>query len=254
MHKAKADNHQAGTVLIEETEGAVRILRMNRPDKLNALNTELTTALHDGLLAADKDPSIRAIVLTGEGRGFCAGGDLSEFKHFTPNNQDAVVRRAHLTAACQSLPQTISKPIVSAVRGVAAGGGAGLAIACDMMVAGTDLRLFYPEVKHSIVPAIVMTGLQRQLGRKTAFELISTEKVVDAQEAQRLGLANRVVKPDQVVAAALEIANGWAKVHPVAMAATKNLFYRVADLPFEAAMAAGRDVNGLMRGFKGTSA
>ena len=240
--------------LIVEDQGAVRILRMNRPDKLNALNTALTTALLDGLVAADNDKSVRAIVLTGEGRGFCAGGDLSEFKFLTPEHQDAVVHRSHLTATVQSLPQKITKPIISAVRGVAAGGGAGLAIACDMMVAGRDLRLFYPEVKHSIVPAIVMTGLQRQLGRKLAFEMISLNKVLGAEEALEAGIANRVVDPENVVEAALEIAQEWAKVHPVAMAATKNLFYRVADLPFEAAMAAGRDVNGLMRGFKGKSA
>lgn len=242
----------AQTLLIED-HGPVRVLRMNRPEKLNALNTELTTALHDALIAADADKGVRALVLAGNGRGFCAGGDLSEFKHLTPENQDAVVHRSHLTAATQSLPQTISKPIVSAVQGVAAGGGAGLAIACDMMVAATDLRLFYPEVKHSIVPAIVMTGLQRQLGRKLAFEVITQNKVLGAQDALEAGLANRVVDPADLMAAALEIAQNWAAVHPVAMASTKNLFYRVADLPFEAAMAAGRDVNGLMRGYKGMS-
>lgn len=130
------------------------------------------------------------------------------------------------------------------------GGGAGLAIGCDMMVAGADLRFGYPELKHSIVPALVMTGMQRQLGRKVAFELISLGRLLGADEAVALGLANRAVPVDQVMDAAMEIATAWATAHPRAMAAAKSLFYRVADLPYDAAMAAGRDVNALMRGFR----
>ncbi len=237
-------------VLLTRTESAIRILSMNRPDKLNALNTALTQALLDAFEAADRDPAVRAIVLAGEGRGFCAGADLAEFKDLTPDHQDRVLRRADLTCCSQSILQKLSKPVVSAVRGVAVGGGAGLAIGCDMMVAGTDLKFGYPELKHSIVPALVMTGMQRQLGRKIAFELISTGRLLGAEEARALGLANRVVAPEAVLDTALEIAAGWAASSPMAMAAAKGLFYRVADLPYDAAMAAGRDVNALMRGFR----
>lgn len=237
-------------VLIVEDRGPVRILRMNRPDKLNALDTPLTQALFDALDEADADESVRALVLTGEGRGFCAGADLSEFKDLTPERQPLVLRRADLTCRVQSMLQKLSKPIVSAVRGVAVGGGAGLAIGCDMMVAGTDLRFGYPEVKHSIVPALVMTGLQRQIGRKAAFELFSLGRLLTVEEVRALGLVNRVVAPDAVLDTALEIAHAWAEANPLAMAAAKTLFYRVADLPYDAAMAAGRDVNALMRGFR----
>jgi enoyl-CoA hydratase/carnithine racemase len=237
-------------LVLAEDHGAVRILRMNRPDKLNALNTPLTQALHDALEEANRDETVRAIVLAGAGRGFCAGADLSEFKDLTPERQHLVLRRADLTCRLQSLLQQIAKPIVSAVQGSAIGGGAGLAINCDMMVAGDNLKFGYPEVKHGIVPALVMTGLQRQLGRKRAFEMISLGRLIDAAEAQALGLANRVVPAASVIETALEIAQTWAGFNPMAMAATKNLFYRVADLPHEAAMAAGRDVNALMRGFR----
>ena len=128
------------------------------------------------------------------------------------------------------------------------GGGAGLAIGCDMMVAGETLKFGYPELKHSIVPALVMTGLQRSLGRKAAFEMVSLGRLIGAQEAVALGLANRVAADP--LAAALEIAEAWAKASPLAMAAVKQLFYRVSDLPTDAAMAAGRDVNAIMRGFR----
>ena len=240
----------ADDLLLREDRGAVRILRMNRPDKLNALNTALTQALLDALQAADAAETVRAIVLTGEGRGFCAGADLAEFKDLLPERQRLVLARADLTCRTQSILQKLSKPIVSAARGVAMGGGAGLAIGCDMMVAGADLKFGYPELKHSIVPALVMTGLQRQLGRKLAFELISLGRLLGAEEAQAFGLANRVAPPDQVVETALGIAEAWAAASPAAMAAAKSLFYRTADLPYDAAMAAGRDVNALMRGFR----
>lgn len=241
----------ADKVLLTEDRGAVRVLRLNRPDKLNALNTALTEALLDALEAADAAEAVRAVVLTGEGRGFCGGADLAEFKDLTPEHQNRVAKRADLTCRTQSILQKLSKPVVSAVRGAAVGGGAGLAIGCDMMVAGTDLRFGYPELKHHIVPALVMTGLQRQLGRKVAFELISLGRMLGAEEAQALGLVNRVVAPEAVLDAALGIAEAWAAANPRAMAAAKGLFYRVADLPYDAAMAAGRDVNALMRGFRG---
>lgn len=240
----------AEAVLQIEDRDSVRILTMNRPKKLNALNTRLTRSLRDALRAADAASSVRAVVLAGAGRGFCAGADLTEFKDLTPAQQDLVVERADLTCETLSMLQKLSKPIVSAVQGVAVGGGAGLAIGCDFMVAGENLKFGYPELKHSIVPALVMTGLQRQLGRKIAFELISLGRLLTAKEAQALGLVNRVVPPEVVLAHAIEIAQTWALSNPMAMAAAKSLFYRVADLPFEAAMAAGRDVNALMRGFR----
>lgn len=237
-------------LMLVEDRGAVRILTMNRPDKMNALNTALTQALLDALAAADADEGVRAIVLSGAGRSFCAGADLAEFKDLTPDRQHLVVRRADLTCRTQSILQKLSKPVVSAVQGAAVGGGAGLAIGCDMMVAGADLKFGYPELKHSIVPALVMTGMQRQLGRKVAFELISLGRMLGAEEALVLGLANRAVPVERVLDTAMEIAEAWAGAHPRAMAAAKSLFYRVADLPYDAAMAAGRDVNAVMRGFR----
>ncbi len=233
-----------------ENRGPVRILWLARPEKLNALDTPLTRALHDALRAADADDSVRALVLAGRGRAFCAGADLAEFKDLTPRNQRLVLDRADLTTRTQLLLQRIRKPVVSAVQGAAMGGGAGLAIACDMMVAATDLKFGYPEMRHSIVPAIVMTGLQRQLGRKTAFELISLGRILGAAEVHALGLANRVSPPETLLDTAMDIATAWAAAHPAAMAATKSLFHRVADLPTEAAMEAGRDVNALMRAFR----
>lgn len=241
---------RAPVVLVEDRE-AVRIVRMNRPAKLNALNQELSRSLRDELVAADAAESVRAVVLAGAGRGFCAGADVTEFEHLTPGQSDAVLARADLTTELQLLPGRIGKPIVSAVHGPALGGGAGLALACDMCVAATDLRFGYPEMRHSIVPAIVMTGLQRHVGRKLAFELITTGRTLDAEEAERHGLVNRVVEPDELIEAALEVARRWTEANPVAMRSAKQLFHRVAELPLAEAMQAGRDANVIMRGFRG---
>jgi enoyl-CoA hydratase/carnithine racemase len=235
-------------VLVED-EGAVRVLTLNRPEKMNALNTALTTALFDALVAAEQEDSVRAVVLAGAGRAFCAGADLSEFKDLRPENQHLVIARADLTTRVQSQLQELSKPIVSAVQGPAIGGGAGLAIGCDMAVAGGDLKFGYPEIRHGIVPAIVMTGLQRHLGRKAAFEMISLGRLIGADEALNLGLFNRVVEPEAVRSTATEIALTWASFNGRAMRAVKSLYYRVVDLPFDEAMTAGRDVNAQMRAF-----
>lgn len=240
----------ARPVLLADDHGAVRVLRMNRPDKLNALNTELTQALLDGLTEADADESVRAVLLCGEGRAFCAGADLSEFPNLTPADQAAVRHRSELTARTQLMPQRMSKPVLAVAQGAALGGGAGLAIGCDMLVAATTTRFGYPELRHAMVPAIVMPGLQRHLGRKLAFELISTGRLLDADELADLGLANRVAPPDLAFQTGLDIATGWAEASPAAMAAAKALFYRVADLSFEQGLRAGQDVNTIMRGFR----
>ena len=238
-----ADN---GPIQIED-RGAVRIVRLNRPDKLNALDTTLIIALREALLVADRTSAVRALVLAGNGRGFCAGADRGEFNEPTPANEALVLRRAELSSRLYALLQELDKPVVAAVHGVAMGGGAGLAIGCDMLVAATGLRFGYPEMRHSAVPALVMASLQRNLGRKLAFELASTGRILGAEEMLSLGLANRVVAPDSVLDAAMEIATCWAAATPQAMVATKSLFYRSADLPFSGAMQAGRDVNALMR-------
>lgn len=237
-------------VLLTTDHGGVRVLSMNRPDKLNALNTELTTALRDALQAADRDDGVRAVVLTGNGRAFCAGADLREFTDLTPEQEQRVLDRAALTADVQSLPQRVSVPVVAAAAGPVRGGGAGLALACDMLIVADDVTLGYPEVTHSIVPALVMTGLERHFPRKVAFELVVSGRLLSAPELLGFGVANRVVAAGQQLEAALELAQQLAELPTRAVQTSKELLYRVADLPTDAAIRAGQDVNALMRSFR----
>jgi enoyl-CoA hydratase len=235
--------------LLIDNDGVVRILTMNRPEKRNALNMALSEALLDGLRAADSASDVRAIVLTGAGSAFCAGADLSEFAVLTPDHESLVERRATLTMELQGVCAKLSKPVVTAVNGAAMGGGAGLAIGGDIAVMSETAKIGYPEVKRGIVAAVVMANLVRQIGRKAAFELVGTGEPVDAARAFALGLVNRVVSPDKLMATALQFAHVMAAFDPKPMAATKSLFYRAADLPFDQALEAGRDINQRMRSF-----
>ena len=236
--------------LLIETREHVRILTMNRPDKRNALNNALTAALIEGLRAAELDESIRSIVLTGAGRAFCAGADLSEFKHLTPDQQPLVEHRAELTMNLHGLFSRLSKPVVTAINGAAMGGGAGLALSGDVAVMAEGAILGYPELKHGIVAAIVMANLVRQAGRKAAFELVATGEPIDAARALALGLINRITTSEQLMAEAMGMAQTFAAFDRVAMAATKQLFYRALDLPFEQALEEGRDINKRMRALR----
>ncbi|KER67999.1 enoyl-CoA hydratase/isomerase family protein [Burkholderia aenigmatica] len=238
-----------------DDHGAVRVLTMDRPDKRNALNHALTTALLAALHDADRDPAIRAIVLTGAGNAFCAGADVTEFGGFvnpadSASAAHAALARAHLTTNLHRAFSQIGKPVVAAAHGYAMGGGAGLAIACDLVVAGSSLKLGYPELKHGIVAAIVMANLVRQVGRKAAFELVSLGDTLDAERARALGLVNRVVPDDAMLDTAIELAGRLAAFDAPAMAATKRLFHRVADLPLLPALDAALDTNMMMRGFR----
>lgn len=241
------------TLLIED-RGAVRLLTLNRPEKHNALNTALTQALVDALRAAEADPAVNAVVLTGAGKSFCAGADTTEFSALTPEDPTAVTRRADLTTALHLVFSQMSKPVISAVRGNALGGGAGLAIACDMVVMSETVKFGYPELKHGIVAAVVLANLVRQVGRKAAFELVAMADPIDGARAQMLGIANRVAADGEVLDIALQMAERLAGWSPIAMATTKRTFHRVADLSLGQALDVGRDANVMMRGFRKSAA
>jgi len=233
--------------LLVANQGAVRVLTLNRPEKRNALNTALTQDLLEALRAAEQDESVAAIVLTGAGPGFCAGADLTEFKDL--QNDDLAEKRAELTMQLHLVFSRMRKPVVTAINGPAMGGGAGLAIAGDLAVMAENAKLGYPETRHGIVAAIVLGNLVRQVGRKTAFELVSLGEPISAARALQLGMVNRVVPQVDLLAESLVLAERLAAVHRPAMAETKRLFHEVADLSLAEALERGRDANRRMRSF-----
>jgi enoyl-CoA hydratase/carnithine racemase len=238
------------SVLLVKDRGAVRVLTLNRPEKRNALDTELTQALLDALRTADGVDAIGSVVLAGAGPAFCAGADISEFAELTPDHKARVDQRAELTMQLHLAIPKMAKPVVTAVHGAALGGGAGLAIAGDLAVMAEGAALGYPETRHGIVAAIVMANLVRQAGRKAAFELVALGEPIGAKRALALGLVNRVVSRARLMGEALALADKLAAIGRPAMKLTKQLFHEAADLPLAQALERGREANKRMRAFR----
>jgi enoyl-CoA hydratase/carnithine racemase len=230
-----------------DTIGAVRLLTLNRPDKLNAMDTALIDALIAALRSADADAAVGAIVLAGAGRAFSAGADIAEFKDLPPEQRHRVEHRSALTASLQLLLPGLSRPVIAATQGHVLGGGCALALACDMVVAAESSRFGYPEVKRGILASSVTPNLARQVGTKAAFELLVTGRSIDPARALELGLINRIVPDGQQVETALELAAGLAALPARALQATKRLFYRTLDADFARAMQLAHEAHAEMR-------
>ena len=235
--------------LIVEQKGPVAWVTMNRPHKLNALNFALTEGLIAALERCEAAPDTRVVVLTGAGRAFCAGADTREFATLTPENADLVERRAALTGRLHRIIPTMRTPVIGAVNGFAMGGGAGLALACDYVLASDTAVFAYPEVRHGIVAAIVMASLVKHVGRKRAFDLVATGRRVAAAEACTIGLATEVVPPDTLADRAAALAENIAGFDPQAIGESKALLQDVADLSLADGIALGQAANARMRGF-----
>lgn len=227
--------------------GAALALTLDRPDKRNALDRSTIDALHRGLEEAALDPGVRVVVLRGAGKDFCAGADLAELhasigRPLADNEADAL-RLGELFLRIRAL----EKPVVAVVQGRALAGGCGLATACDLVLAAASSRFGYPEVERGFVPAMVLGLLRRQVGERTAFDLVATARVLDAAEAARLGLVSRVVPDASLEAEAEAVVARLAGSSPTALALTKRLLYELDGLNFGEGIRLGARVNALAR-------
>lgn len=180
--------------ILYETGGGVANIRLNRPGSLNSLNRQLVEDLGSALKKAREDPEIRCVVLTGAGRGFCAGADLTEGAVENPGDISAVLRERY-NPVIKTI-QEIEKPVIAAVNGVAAGAGCNMALACDLVIAAESASFLQAFVKIGLVPdAGGSYFLPRLVGSKKAMEMMLLGEKISAAEALRLGMINRVV-PD----------------------------------------------------------
>lgn len=228
-------------------DGGVLTLRLDRPEKRNALSAALIEALHGAFEAADLDPEVRVIVLTGAGPDFCAGADLEELLASADASPEANEAAALRLGALFGRMRGIPKPVMAVVRGRALAGGAGLMTACDVVLAGEGAQVGYPEVLRGFVPAMVMTMLRRAAGEKAALDLVLTGRLLRAEEARAIGLVSRVVPDGALEQAADELARILATAPASALALTKQLFYQLDGQPFEQGIALGARVNALAR-------
>jgi 2-(1,2-epoxy-1,2-dihydrophenyl)acetyl-CoA isomerase len=210
-----------------EVRNGVGWLRLNRPDKLNALTTRLAQETLDVLAAAREDEGVRCLVITGEGRGFSAGQDLTEFTGATGRGDTVLDVAEHLRSGYNRMITSIVEfpmPVVAGVNGVAAGAGLSLALACDVRIASDAARFLQAFVKIGLVPDSGSNWLlPRVVGFARALELSITGDTVDAAEALRIGLVHRVVAADEFEGAVAEYAERMARAPTLAIGATKAL-------------------------------
>ena len=221
----------ADTVLRSEPQPGIAVLTLDRPERLNAMSHDLVRDLHAALDEVAGDPGTRVVVLTGAGRGFCAGLDLRDGAAVPGTEHRGRVQRglatqqhiAALVPRLRSLPQ----PVVAAVNGPAAGGGFALALACDVRLASASARFNVAFVRIGLSGCDIGVSwlLPRLIGASAAFELLLTGRLVDADTARRLGIVSRVVPDGEVLDAAMEVAAEIAANSPLGVRMTKEVMW-----------------------------
>ena len=222
-----------------ERRDAVGRLTIARPDKRNALDRQTAEELFVGLSTLEADGAVRVILVRGEGKDFCAGADLEALAAMLDSPGEVHREDAEALGRVFLAMRTIVKPIVAAVQGRALAGGAGLALACDLVLAHEDARFGFPEVKVGFVPAMVMTLLRRSVGEKHAADLVLSGRVVGAEEGARLGLVSRILPGRTFEADVERIVEELSTSPKTAMALTKWLFNKLDELSFADGIAAG---------------
>jgi enoyl-CoA hydratase len=217
--------------ILIERDGATAIITINRPKVLNALNTQTLDELRRAILEIKQDEGVRVVILTGAGeRSFVAGADINELAV-----QTAACGREHALAGQHvfDLIENLGKPVIAAINGFALGGGCELAMACTLRLAADGARLGQPEIALGLIPGYAGTQrLPRLVGRGKAMEMILGGAPISADEAQRIGLVNRVVPAAELMAEARTLAGQLAKNAPIAMRYIINAVTRGVEMPF----------------------
>ncbi len=234
-------------VLRYSVEDGIATLLLNRPEKRNALNGALVAALREALVRAADDREVRVVVVRGEGKDFCSGADLAELEKIASQGPEDSVEDARRMGELFIQMRRHSKPIVAVVHGRALAGGCGLATACDLVLCRDDAELGYPEVNLGFVPAMVMAILRRKLGEGQAFELVAGGWRINAAEAERMGLVQRVFPESAFENEVWEYVADLAKRPPSAVTLSKRLLYGLDAVSFEEGIARGAEVNALAR-------
>jgi enoyl-CoA hydratase len=222
----------------------IATITVNRPDKLNALNDATIAELGRAIDEANAREDVAAVLLTGAGRSFIAGGDISELESQSPLEAQ---RRARVGQAIFRRFETSPKPTVAAINGFALGGGCELAMACHVRIASEKAKLGQPEVKLGIVPGYGGTQrLPRLVGRGAALRLLLTGEMIDAAEAFRLGLVDQVVAPDALMDTARAMLGAMVANAPLALAGCIEAVNRGLDVPLEEGCTVESDFFGLL--------
>lgn len=226
--------------LIIQREGNIRIVKINNPQSMNALNSEVLSELDQAFYVIGNDPQTNVVILTGEGRAFVAGADISQMSTMNAaQGKDFGVQGSKVFRKIELLP----KPVIAAINGFALGGGCELALACDIRIASAKAKIGQPEVGLGITPGFSGTQrLPRIVGEGRAKELIYTAKAITADEAFRIGLVNKVVEPEQLMDEAMALAKTIAKNAPIAVRFSKEAVNRGMQTDIDTAIAIENDL------------
>ncbi|MCE1186619.1 MAG: enoyl-CoA hydratase [Rhodocyclales bacterium] len=227
-----ADATEAPLVLRQDAEG-VATLTLNRPGQFNALSRPMLEALLAALQALAADKSVRVVVLAGAGKAFCAGHDLKEMRgNYTKEFQQALFRLCgKVMMQIIAMPQ----PVIARVHGIATAAGCQLVSMCDLAVAAEPARFAVSGINVGLFCATPSVGLARNMGRKEAFEMLVTGDFIDAAEARRRGLVNRVVSSEELDVEVSRLAASICAKSPVAIAMGKQMFYSQLEMGMDAA-------------------
>ncbi|MCZ6890601.1 MAG: enoyl-CoA hydratase/isomerase family protein [Gammaproteobacteria bacterium] len=223
-------------LLVEKTE-QTSILTLNRPEKLNALGGDLRDAMLDALHAAREDDDVRAVIITGAGRGFCSGADLTGGREqTTPSQNDTIDDLGWVGRQALSLYR-LDKPVIAAVNGVAAGAGMSMALACDMRIGSEKTRFKTVFIERNLSPDSGMSFfLPRIVGYSRSTDLFYTSLMVDAEEAYRIGLIDRLVAAEDLMETALNLASQMAQWPPLALRTSKRVLQHNVEVELEDAL------------------
>ena len=219
-------------VLVDRSEDGVALVRINRPEAGNALNMATRKALAAAFEAIHDDPSVRAIVLTGNEQGFAAGADLKEFV-----DAGAIEMLQRRSERYWNVVARTPQPVIAAINGYALGGGLELAMCCDVIIAGESAKLGQPEVRVGIMPGAGGTQrLTRAVGKFHAMRICLTGRPISAAEAHQIGLVSQIVPDAEVVDAARELARDLARLPPLAVMQIKEAVLAGQDAGLEAGL------------------
>ena len=216
--------------LIYEKKDSIAYVNLNRPQALNAYNIQMINDLHEVLGAIRDDSEVRVAIFKGAGeKAFCAGADLSEF---LTAPSPIVARQVRWKRDVWGLFLSIPQPLIAAVHGYVLGSGIEIALCCDIRIASEDARFGLPEIGLGIIPAAGATQtLPRTIGRARALDMLLTNRRIDAEEACRIGLVNKVVQREKLLETAEEMAKKIASYNPVAVRNAKQAVMRGLELP-----------------------
>ncbi len=227
------------TILFERSGFVARVV-LNRPKRLNAFNTAMRDDLYEAFSAVRDDPTLRVLVIRGNGRAFCSGGDVSEFGTAA---SPVAAREVRWQRDVWGLLRSLPKVTIAAVHGHAAGSGMEMALLCDFRIATSSAVFSLPETGLGMIPGVVGTQTApRVLGVGRALDLVLRGRPIDAREARRIGVVGQVVSPSRLALVANRLAQRLAKIDTNLVSRVKELVSRGLDLPLDAALARERHV------------